>query len=218
MSAAAWTKEMRHVLCAAAIALAGLGAATQGAWAQAQVPDEDDEIENSILNTDKRLFNSLLGTLGLGSTAPEITYRERSPLVVPQGRDLPPPGKAVRNGDWPVEPEVKAKRAAATLNKSGRSATPVDPAKPISGTPENYKTGYTGKWIDDPKGPKDQDFLSMLVAGKLWGSPNEVGKFEGEPPRTSLADPPSGYLTPSPAAPYGVTPLAGAYEKKEVKP
>jgi hypothetical protein len=216
MSAMPWIKPVRNALWAAALALAAMSVAGNSAWAQAAA-EEDDEIENHVLNADKRLLNMILAPLGLGSAAaPEISYRERSPLVVPQGRDLPPPGKVAKTGEWPIEPEVKAKRAAAALRKSGRDPAVVDPAKPISGTPEAYKTGNTGQW-DDRKGPKEPDFLSMLISGKLTGSWDEVGKFEGEPPRTTLVDPPPGYLTPSPAAPYGVTPRQDAPQKKEPK-
>jgi hypothetical protein len=214
MSAAPWNKPVRHAICAAALALAVIGVAGNAAWAQAAT-DDDDDIDEHVLNADKRMFNAILGTIGLGSSGPEINYRERSPLVVPQGRDLPPPGKAAKTGDWPVEPEVKAKRAAAALEKSGRAPKLVDPAKPISGTAENNKTGYTGTWAEAPKRQQEPDFFSMLLAGKLVGTWEEYGKFEGEPPRTSLVEPPPGYLTPSPAAPYGVTPRAGAPVKKE---
>ena len=214
MSAAPWVKPMRHAVCAAALAFAVLGVGT-AAWAQVAAT-EDDEIEDHILNADKRLFNSVLSAIGLGSSGGvDINYRERSPLVVPKGRDLPPPGKVAKTGDWPVEPEVKAKRAATALNRSGRAPVAVDPAKPISGTAEANKTGYTGTWAEPTKGPKEPDFLTMLMSGRLVGTWEEVGKFEGEPPRTSLVQPPSGYLTPSPAAPYGVTPRASAPEKKE---
>jgi len=215
MSAMPWIKPVRNAVWAAALALAAMSVAGNSAWAQAAAA-EDDDIEDHVLNADKRLLNVILAPLGLGSAAaPDITYRERSPLVVPQGRDLPPPGKAAKNGEWPIEPEVKAKRAAAALRKAGRDPAVVDPANPISGTPENYKTGYTGKWDEANKGPKEPDFFTMLMQGKLKGTWEEVGKFEGEPPRTTLVDPPVGYLTPSPAAPYGVTPRPGVPEKKE---
>ena len=215
MSVMPWIKPVRNAAWAAALSLA-ICAAGNSAWAQAAAEDEDD-IEDHVLNTDKRLLNAILAPLGLGSgAAPEIVYRERSPLVVPQGRDLPPPGKAAKAGEWPIEPEVKAKRAAAALRKSGRDPAIVDPAKPISGTAEASKTGYTGQW-DDRKGPKEPEFFDMLFKGKLKGSWDEVGKFEGEPPRTTLVDPPPGYLTPSPAAPYGVTSRPDAPLKKEPK-
>jgi hypothetical protein len=216
MSAAPRNKPVRHVICAATLALAVIGVAGNTAWAQAAATDDDD-LDEHVLNADKRLFNAILGTIGLGSTGPEINYRERSPLVVPQGRDLPPPGKAAKTGDWPVEPEVKAKRAAAALNKSGRAPIAVDPAKPISGTAEANKTDRTGTWADAPKRQQEPDFFSMLLSGRLVGTWEEYGKFEGEPPRTSLVEPPPGYLTPSPTAPYGATPRAGAPEKKEKK-
>jgi hypothetical protein len=202
---------------------------TGQAWAQAQTQpqtqpqtqskaEDDDDIEDHILNADKRLLNSILGPLGLGSSSgPAIEYRERSPLVVPKGRDLPPPGKAARSGDWPIEPEVKARREAAALRKAGKDPAIVDPAKPISGTSEINKTGNTGTWIDEPKRPADPGFFTMMFKGQLGGSWTETGKFEGEPPRASLVDPPPGYLTPSPIAPYGVTPRADAPVKKEPK-
>jgi hypothetical protein len=36
------------------------------------------------------------------------------------------------------------------------------------------------------------------------GKKEESAKFTGEPPRTSLTDPPPGYQTPSPDQPYGL--------------
>lgn len=215
MSNAPWIKPLRHAFCAALLAGAATGVTGNSVWAQAA--SDDDEIENSVLNTDKRMFNAILGSVGLGSTAPNINYRERSPLVVPRTRELPPPGKVVKGPDWPVEPEVKEKRKAVALQKSGREPIEPDPAKPISGTAENWKTGDTGKWTDEKKPKQEPDFFKMLMAGKLYGTWEEYGKFTGEPPRTSLVQPPAGYMTPSPAAPYGTTPRADGPEKKEPK-
>ena len=55
---------------------------------------------------------------------------------------------------------------------------------------------------------------SELGANKgLWGMLSSVGPektestpFTGEPARTTLTEPPSGYQTPSPAHAYGVSP------------
>lgn len=214
-------KPVRNAIWAAALAVAFMGM-NGNAWAQGQAQsqarDDEDDIEEHVLNADKRLLNTILGPLGLGVTnGPDINYRERSPLVVPQGRDLPVPGKAAKGGDWPVEPEVKEKRAAAALRKAGKDPDKRDPSKPISGTDEARKTGYNGAWTEAGKGKEEPGFFTMLMEGKLKGTWEEKGKFEGEPPRTSLVDPPSGYLTPSPAAPYGVTPRDGPVEKKEPK-
>ena len=38
----------------------------------------------------------------------------------------------------------------------------------------------------------------------LWAPKEEYTPFTGEPPRTSLTEPPTGYRTPSPNQPYGV--------------
>jgi hypothetical protein len=219
MSVAPWIKPVRLAVYAATLAVGVIGATGKAAWAQqAATTAEDDDLEDSILNADKKMLNAVLGTLGLRSTAPDIEYRERSPLVVPKGSNLPPPGKVVKSGDWPIEPEVKEKRKAAALRKAGKDPVDPDPAIPISGSAENYKTGNTGTWAAEPdKTRKEPEFLKMLMSGSLKGDWNEVGKFEGEPPRASLAQPPAGYLTPSPAAPYGVTPRAGEAEKKEPK-
>lgn len=208
MSAAPWIQSVRCAIRAATLTLA-VSAAAANAWAQAAV-DEPDEIEDHILNADKRMLNAILAPLGLGTaTEPEITYRERSPLVVPAGRDLPPPGaKPAKSADWPLDPEVKLRRAAAAERKSGKP--PVDPAKPIAGTAEMYSPGEPGKWDEQKKRGREPTFIELIQTGKIFqaGSSRteEVGTFTGEPPRTSLIAPPAGYLTPSPAAPYGVTP------------
>jgi len=39
---------------------------------------------------------------------------------------------------------------------------------------------------------------------KAFARDEEVAKFTGEPPRTSLTEPPSGYQTPAPTAAYGI--------------
>jgi hypothetical protein len=192
------------------------------AWGQGAAVTAEDDIESHILNTDKRMLDSILGPLGLGSTPPpDINYRERSPLVVPAGRDLPPPGaKPAKSADWPIEPEVKVKRAAAAAARTS-GGKPVNPGKPIAGTSEMYRVGESGKWDERDKVIKDPTFIELIQTGKIFqaGSSRkeELGTFTGEPPRTSLIAPPAGYLTPSPAAPYGVTPRQAPSEPKKEK-
>jgi hypothetical protein len=210
---------MRHAICAATLALAVVGPAGH-AWAQAAAATPDEDLDDHILNADKRLLDAILKPFGLGSSSgADINYRERSPLVVPQNRDLPPPGKAARSADWPVDPVVTERRkqvaADRRFNPSGKAQ--YDASRPISGTAENWKTGDTGSWADPPKPRQEPDFFKMLFSGALQGTWEETAKFEGERPRASLAEPPPGYLTPSPAAPYGMTPRAGAPEPKEKK-
>jgi hypothetical protein len=196
-------KPVRQAVCAAALGLALVGASGQAGWAQ---QPSDNELEDHVLNTDKRVIDGLLGAIGLSSSAPDIDYRERSPLVVPQGRDLPPPGKAAKGSDWPLDADIKARRREAKSDYwSPPGKAQYDASRTISGTREARKVGVsTDNWLEEQK-RKEPDFLSMLMQGKLGGSWDEYGKFEGEPPRQSLVQPPPGYLTPSPAAPYGTT-------------
>jgi hypothetical protein len=91
-------KGMKIVGCAGALAL--LVAAT-GASAQ-----EGEAVK------------SLLGSIGIipKEKAP-IVYNERAPLVLPPSMDLPAPapggGAEARNGNWPKDPDVAARRKAA---------------------------------------------------------------------------------------------------------
>jgi hypothetical protein len=211
MTSAPWLKPLQIALCAGTLVLA-----VSASPASAQLTgDPDDEYYDSILNIDRRLLDQLLG----GHT-PSIEYRERSPLVIPAQPNLPPPGAQVAKGaDWPVDPEVKAKKAARAEARLPPRRQ-YDAGKPISGTEENYRTGNTGTW-DESKGAKrDPTLVEMFMSGKMFEGfkKEEYGTFAGEPPRTSLIAPPQGYLTPSPAAPYGVTPRSSAPEKKDPKP
>lgn len=224
MTSAPWIKHVRLGLCAGSLALAAM---TGTAWAQAtqatpSLPPpqatDDDDYEDHILNTDKRMVDQLLESIGLISRTPGIQYRERSPLVVPAGRDLPPPGaKPAKTADWPTDPDVKLRRAAAKERKT----TPPDPAKPITGTTESYRRVETGKWDEVGKKIEEPSIVDLFRSGKMFSLGEskkvETGTFTGEPPRTTLTAPPAGYLTPSPAAPYGVTPRAFDIPPKEKK-
>src|SRR5262249_6772102 len=117
MSTAPLIKHVRTVVCAAAVVFAVSGVAGN-AWAQAAAPEEDD-LDNHILNTDKRILDLIMGSIGLTSTDPTIEYRERSPLVVPQGRDLPAPSKLAKGADWPVDPEIKQRKKEASAQRMG---------------------------------------------------------------------------------------------------
>jgi hypothetical protein len=68
--------------------LAALAAVLLVAGGIPTVRAEDDE---QPMTLDQRLLHNLMTSLGLSSDRPAIEYRERSPLVVPPRRDLPPP-------------------------------------------------------------------------------------------------------------------------------
>ena len=68
MSAMPWIKPVRNAVWAAALALAAMSVAGNSAWAQAAAA-EDDDIEDHVLNADKRMLNVILAPLGLGSAS-----------------------------------------------------------------------------------------------------------------------------------------------------
>lgn len=129
-------------------------------------------------------FDKVLQTIGLekGPDAdPGINYTERSPLVVPPSRDLPPPASAagVPASDWPADPAKRAK------NTKGKPALVPDTAVQTPNPAVEKKPWY------NPTG---------------WFTKEEYASFTGEPVRKSLTDPPAGYRVPSPEQPYGLGP------------
>jgi hypothetical protein len=168
----------RAAIGAALIALAA-GAGTSAAQAQTAGSDSGG------------MWNRIMQSVGLRPKAVEgsssISYTERSPLVVPPTRDLPPPGTvaAIPTPDWPRDPAKQSNRPKA---KPGVvPGTAVDTPNPVV----QKKPWY------DPAG---------------WFNKEEYAKFAGEPMRENLTDPPAGYRIPSPDQPYGIAP-----EKKKAK-
>jgi len=128
-------------------------------------------------------WNRVMQKLGLKKPPGEgsdINYTERSPLVVPPTRDLPPPAAdaAVPAPDWPRDPSQPRRRAKP---KAVIPETAVQTPNP----PVTKKPWY------DPRG---------------WFDKEEYANFPGEPVRQSLTDPPAGYRIPSPSQPYGIGP------------
>ena len=70
----------------------------------AQQADDEDTFE-------QRIIKNILGGMGVDVGRAGIEYRERSPLVIPPTRDLPPPqaagSAAMRNPAWPREQQRK---------------------------------------------------------------------------------------------------------------
>src|SRR6516162_7482228 len=57
----------------------------------------------------------------------EINYSERSPLVVPPNRNLPPPIATDRPPapNWPQDPDIKKRQAAKKDNRPAPAADPI---------------------------------------------------------------------------------------------
>jgi hypothetical protein len=64
------------------------------------------------------MTKSILGAIGIiPKDPPQIDYRERAPLVLPPGTELPPPADPgaveARAANWPKDPDVQAARREA---------------------------------------------------------------------------------------------------------
>jgi len=168
---------------AVGVALVGLVAGFDPSTARAA----DDD-------TNASAWSKFMQTLGLkkGPDDPDIDLTERSPLVVPPSRDLPPPvaEAAAPTPDWPKDPKVKPRKhhKANIVPAAPDGAATVQTAPP---PPYVKRTWYNPT---------------------TWFNSEEYATFTGEPARDSLTDPPTGYRTPSPDHPYGVGP------EKKAKP
>jgi hypothetical protein len=128
-------------------------------------------------------FDAIMQRMGLTSSPDDsgINYTERSPLVVPPTRDLPPPGveAAQPAPGWPQDPAKRGK------NSKAKPAVVPNTAVQTPNPPVVKKPWY------DPRG---------------WFDREEYANFAGEPVRKNLTDPPAGYRIPSPDQPYGISP------------
>jgi hypothetical protein len=180
---------------------------------------EDDEEDDGV---DSKLFRGLLQSLGLRGGGPNINYRERSPLVVPPNRDLPPPSSANRtveqNPAWPNDPSVKkrkdakAERNAQQQKYGDRVLEAIRPLRPnemrTAGTTGSVPSRSPGnnRVIDysAPMKPSELGYKGGLFNSLFNPKEGEYVTFTGEEPRASLIEPPTGYRTPSPTQPYGI--------------
>jgi hypothetical protein len=178
-----------------------------------QAQDDDDTFEQKIIK-------NILGGMGVDVGRAGIDYRERSPLVIPPTRDLPPPqaaGTATRNAAWPREPD----RKIVVRNRPNARATTEDPGTDSALTPDELRRGTNpraGRVTDPsqttgsieeanigrPVNPSQLGSSSIFNWNALMGTHlNEQAQFSGEPTRGSLTQPPAGYQTPSPNYAYG---------------
>jgi hypothetical protein len=154
-----------------------------------------------------------------------IEYRERAPLVVPPSRNLPPPQSSAsveRNPNWPKDPDIRRRKEATAAEKAKlRSAVSAEedsrPLRPDeldkgggTATGSIGNTRPTGEDAARPLPPSQMGTGSKNFLDAMWSSigpaKSETAPFDGEPPRSSMTDPPPGYQTPSPSQPYGVSP------------
>jgi hypothetical protein len=210
------TETNRHWIRAFVGALIGvalvIGSADQSARA---ADDEEDELP------DVKFFQGLLKGLGLkrDGDGNGIEYRERSPLVLPNGRNLPAPETepvTAKNPQWPVDVDVKrAKESKGKRAKENVRAAGDETDRPE--LPSQLNKGMGGGGVGAPTTPTpggvaeaNSNPMSPAALGtqgifkQLWAPKEEYATFTGEPARGRLTEPPAGYRTPSAAQPYGI--------------
>ena len=202
-------KGFRHA------AMAGMAVIALGLAGISQLAAEDED------TFEQTIIKKILGSLGADVGGPGIEYRERSPLVVPPSRELPPPetGTPVAgNPSWPKDPEATPTRKQAKTNPTVYDSLPIEVREGRVLSPDELRKGATpgaGRVANPSQSPREEDIGRRLRPEELGykggifnslmpGYKPEVAKFPGEPARSSLTQPPPGYQTPSPAQPYGV--------------
>ena len=175
---------------------------------------------------ERNIMQGVLSGLGIvGEERPPIDYRQRAPLVLPRGTNaLPPPqdGTAsARNPAWPNDPDLARQRAAGLAARAPIDNGDVQMQRGLTnGEMRSRNNGglFGGGPVDVTGRQSEQQVSSpatideMRVApiwstvGSLFGGSNSrdvVVPFPGEAPRRRLVEPPPGYRTASPDAPYG---------------
>jgi hypothetical protein len=193
-------------------------AVVAGCSVNAARADDDTDGEEPTL-ADTAILQYVLKGLGWRRDSDEkgINYRERSPLVLPSGKELPSPEKtnpATKTAGWPDDPDVKRAKKKKDDERKRKAYTEGVDDRPL--LPNQYSRSASGKG-DNPTilGSKNEEessrpsSLSELgsknIFSKVWGNKqDEQTTFTGEPRRESLIEPPAGYRTPSPNQPYGV--------------
>jgi len=188
------------VLAACAMALLLPVLAAGPAFAE----DDDDE-----LTFEQRMIRNLLG----GGRGAGIDYRERSPLVIPPGENLPVPetgaGPAA-NAAWPKDPDQARARPAGRRGTGPLSDQIRDADRPLS--PRELRAGAragagrnegpvmteSDGQLGRPLTPKELgETRSIFGLITTTVTPEKPATFTKEPTRERLTQPPAGYQTPA---------------------
>ena len=172
--------------------------------APAALAEDDDEetFEQSIIR-------NLLG----GGSKPGIDYRERSPLVIPPARDLPPPesGATVAGTPaWPRDPDQRKRGASGArpvIDTDRAAARHLRPDEMRRGTAASggRDTRPSSTQSDNEQGRplRPSEYGETRQLFNFFGTKKaEVETFKEEPARARMTDPPAGYRTPAPGQPY----------------
>jgi hypothetical protein len=205
---------MRRLLCT----VAALAIGTMLVAAPALAADDDDEPVR-----DNGLLSNLMKGLGGADGSNGITYRERSPLVVPRNLTLPPPEtRRPEAANWPKDPDVLERRAAREAIRKRDKAKEQDSREAERVQPEPQLGGARARTATvSPQPGVTGDNRNLFERGGIL-TPSELGvksdlfglfgtkrddnvPFKGEPTRESLTMPPAGYQTPASTQAYGIS-------------
>ncbi len=174
-------------------------------------------------------FGSIMHGLGFrraGDNYEGIDYNERSPLVVPPTRDLPPPvsNNAPPVANWPKDADIARRKQAKKEEKPSYQVgdSVINASRPLNQGELNPSGARPGNAAGDGDSsadsqmndPRDQGAKKSLFSGLF--KKEQYATFTGEPSRQSLTDPPPGYQTPSPDQPYGIGPAGTKYKPQTV--
>ena len=197
-----------------------LGAALLATGTPARAADDDADKNVPI---DTKIFRGIMESLGLQRSGNSINYQERAPLVLPPSRALPPPERSdaalANSAAWPKDPDVQrekqeaAQERNASMNPDEMVQTEASPLRPSQIAPgpkprtkrvgdDGYRPSPNG--YDSQSSPSQLGTRGSIFSGMFKKDDPESSSFTGEPPRSSLTEPPPGYQTPSPDQPYGV--------------
>ena len=168
---------------------------------------------------DEKIVRGIMDGLGLKRDGEaNINYQERAPLVIPSSRELAPPerNEVATNPAWPKDPDVERRKTQAAMEKnrniSDEREREQNPLRPDQLTPGGKKRqasrsddGYQNpaSGFGNQMSPSELGYRGGIFGMFGGNKKEETTKFTGEPPRTSLTEPPVGYQTPSPEQPYG---------------
>lgn len=216
--ASCWIVQKSLLMRATRLAAIAMGIGLVMAAGPVRAGDDDEDDDRTF--EEKIIHNIMTGIGGKNMESKGIEYRERSPLVVPPKLDLPPPAGAeaeVKAPNWPKDPDAARRKAAIAARKKDNK-DPTAAMRPLS--PQELSVGKLpptapsgGMDSDKPGGNVNYPIMNPSQLGwngsignLFGGNKPEVGEFKGEPPRSSLVEPPVGYQTPSPNYAYGTGP------------
>lgn len=204
---------MRTSTIRLAAVLLGVGLVLSAGPVRAQDEEEDDR------TFEQKFMDNIMS--GLGAKRMEdsgINYRERSPLVVPSKLDLPKPetGKPKLAPNWPKDPD-EAERKAAKEARKQKAVSPEEARMPLmpselsargpkgnERTTDSTSPGSNGSDKPFMMMPSDLGYVGGLFKNPFSNKKQESAKFEKEPDRDELTQPPVGYQTPSAGYAYGL--------------